>query len=84
LEDGDGDELNDGYEGEDYEEEKAEVEAIIEEEKRLRRNLYVSREEEYSQEMMTENKKAIAEALKSAKECDNMDMHNFLSILLFA
>jgi hypothetical protein len=70
LEDGDGDELHDGYEGEDCEEEKAEVEAIIEEEKRLCRNLYISREEENSQEMMTENKKAIAEALKSAKECD--------------
>jgi hypothetical protein len=86
LEDGDGDELHDGYEGEDCEEEKAEVEAIIEEEKRLCRNLYISREEEYSQEMMTENKKAIAEALKSAKstkECDNMVMHNFFVNLAY-
>jgi hypothetical protein len=83
LEDGDGDELHDGYEGEDCEEEKAEVEAIIEEEKRLCRNLYISREEENSQEMMTENKKAIAEALKSAKECDNMVMHNLFVNLAY-
>jgi hypothetical protein len=86
LEDGDGDELHDGYEGEDCEEEKAEVEAIIEEEKRLCRNLYISREEENSQEMMTENKKAIAEALKSAKdakECDNMVTHNLFVNLAY-